>query len=289
MTAVIPEIPSCPPSGNGVHLWCMEAAWACRRLGLSEDEAVRALHERMSRRPDPADEIEAAVGKVFNSPPLVIDRANRRRRIDDWPARDPEEINTVVDCSGGGVESLRAASPVKFEDGRPHTADILPVLFPGDPLVCAGSKFDFFTRRLSEFVGIAHQLEQVVPSPMIAVWGRTRTGKPSQHSLEATGARRFLIIEGDGTSKDEQAAVLMFLARCAPLALVVDSGGKSLHGWFFTNGRSDERIAPFFRRACELGADRGLWTRNQFARMPDGTRDNGQRQSVLFFDPEVCR
>jgi hypothetical protein len=39
--------------------------------------------------------------------------------------------------------------------------------------------------------------------------------------------------------------------------------------------------------AVTLGADPKLWTRSQFARMPDGTRDNGQRQTVYFFNPEV--
>ena len=39
--------------------------------------------------------------------------------------------------------------------------------------------------------------------------------------------------------------------------------------------------------AVSLGADRATWTRSQFVRMPDGTRDNGNRQAVYFFNPEV--
>jgi hypothetical protein len=43
------------------------------------------------------------------------------------------------------------------------------------------------------------------------------------------------------------------------------------------------------RYAVSLGADKQLWTRSQFARMPDGTRDNGNRQVVYFFHKEVIR
>jgi hypothetical protein len=68
----------------------------------------------------------------------------------------------------------------------------------------------------------------------------------------------------------------------APLVLAVHSGGKSLHGWFFVAGQPDEKIERFFRYAVSLGADPATWTKSQFVRMPDGTRDNGIRQTVYF-------
>ena len=92
------------------------------------------------------------------------------------------------------------------------------------------------------------------------------------------------MLEFDGIDRDTQAAVLLNLAERAPLTLAVDSGGKSLHGWFFVAGKTDEQLRPFFRMACGLGADPATWLRSQFVRMPDGRRDNGNRQSVLFFN-----
>ena len=38
--------------------------------------------------------------------------------------------------------------------------------------------------------------------------GRTQDGKESEHSLENTGPRRFLVIEQDAGTVDEQAAIL---------------------------------------------------------------------------------
>jgi hypothetical protein len=43
------------------------------------------------------------------------------------------------------------------------------------------------------------------------------------------------------------------------------------------------------RYAVSLGADAATWTRSQFVRMPDGLRENGNRQVVYFFNPEVMK
>ena len=67
--------------------------------------------------------------------------------------------------------------------------------------------------------------------------------------------------------------------------MVVHSGGKSLHGWFNVADRADEQIWPFMRYAYQLGADHVTWRRSQFVRIPGGTRQDGKRQRVFYFDP----
>jgi hypothetical protein len=66
-------------------------------------------------------------------------------------------------------------------------------------------------------------------------------------------------------------------------------GGKSIHSWYFCEGLTDEQLRPFMVRAVQLGADPATWTRCQLVRMPDGIRENGKRQQVHFFAPEVIR
>jgi hypothetical protein len=127
-------------------------------------------------------------------------------------------------------------------------------------------------------------LALIVPSPMSAVEGVTKEGKPSKHTLSNTGDRRFLICEFDTGTADEHAALLIHLAGYAPLVCAVHSGGKSLHGWFYVHGQSDAKVEKFFRYAVSLGADPMTWTKSQFVRMPDGRRDNGQRQTVFFLN-----
>jgi len=117
---------------------------------------------------------------------------------------------------------------------------------------------------------------------MSAATGLTKDGKESAHTLANTGPRRFLICEFDTGTPDEHAALLIHLAGYAPLVCAVHSGGKSLHGWFFVHGQPEEKVLKFFRYAVSLGGDPATWTRSQFVRMPDGTRDNGSRQAVFF-------
>jgi hypothetical protein len=83
--------------------------------------------------------------------------------------------------------------------------------------------------------------------------------------------------------------VLLHLAERAPLAAAVHSGSKSIHGWFYSAGQTEEKLRAFMRYAVSLGADDAMWTPSQFVRMPDGLRDNGKRQTVYFFNPEILK
>jgi hypothetical protein len=280
-----PHCKPCPPEGGGVNSWTLSAANACKRAGLSEDEAEAWITENMTCAPR-RNEVERSVQKAFNP------KAWRPAAL-KWPLPDRAKIEAIA-SSGFGVADLWEISPVRWGDDAPP-GELLRLLFPGDPWICAGRTNErFFTRRLSKFADTSHLLQLVVPNPMLRPWGKTTDGKDSQHTLEATGPRRFLVIEGDlldeqPIPKDTQAAILLHLARKAPLSLVVDSGGKSLHGWFNFSGVTDDdpRIKGFFSYACTLGADPRMWKRDQFCRMPDGTRDTGARQPVLFFNPET--
>ncbi len=203
-----------------------------------------------------------------------------------WPERNPEAIRAICD-RGSGLVDLWEASPVRIESNIPLTDEIIDTLFPGNPLLCCGwSRHRFETRPRRNWHKM-DRLQLIVPNPMTERDGITLEGKSSQHTLSNTGPRRFLVIEQDRGDIDEQSAILIRLAEKAPLALVVHSGGKSLHGWFHCEGVSEEITKPFMDYAVSLGADPATWTRLQFIRMPDGLRNNGKRQAVYFFNPNV--
>jgi hypothetical protein len=204
-----------------------------------------------------------------------------------WPAANHEQREAVI-ATGFGLVDLWEISPVRFADNGSHTEELIDRLFPGNPLLCVGqSKCDFATRSREEWRKKLSAMPLVVPNEMSARTGHTQDGKESEHTLENTGARRFLVVEQDNGTIDEQAAVLLHLAERAPLVVAVHSGGKFIHGWFLAAGQPEETLRRFMRYAVTLGADRATWTRSQFVRMPDGTRDNGKRQTVYFFNPVV--
>ena len=284
-----------PRAGAGVHLWLFKVArqlWPHRER--AEIIALLAATVADCGRHVPLSEIEAAVDKAkdcawrpgrngfLNSP--ATPRA--------WPELNPKSRAEIVADSGALVD-LWEASPVRIESNEPRTEEILDVLFPGNPLLCVGkSNSDFDTKPREAWCGELSALQLIVPSPMSAVEGVTKEGKPSRHALSNTGPRRFLVCEFDTGTTDKHAALLLHLASRAPLVLAVHSGNKSLHGWFFCAGQAEEKLRRFMEYSVTLGADHATWSRSQFCRMPDGTRSNGKRQTVYFFNPrpmEVLR
>jgi len=97
------------------------------------------------------------------------------------------------------------------------------------------------------------------------------------------------VIEQDSGDIDDQASVLLHLHGCAPLAIAVHSGNKSIHGWFYCAGQPEEKLRCFMEYAVAIGADPALWTPSQFTRMPDGRRDKGKQQTVFYFNPGVLK
>jgi hypothetical protein len=208
--------------------------------------------------------------------------------VHTWPAIDYALIAAITKA-GPDLADLHESSPVRFDDAEPHTEEIIDLLFPGNPLLCVGwSNSCFGTRSRDDWRGQLADAQFIVSSPMTARIGRTKEGKHSAHTSENTGPRRFLVIEFDKGSFDQHAALLHYLAQRGPLVLVVHSGGKSLHGWFWCADVPQETLRRFFACAVRLGADKATWlNRSQFVRVPDGIRSNGNRQVVYYFNPKL--
>jgi hypothetical protein len=282
-----------PQAGEGVHAWLFRVA---RQLHahLPAGEIVNLLESRVANcgRAVSRAEIISAVQNALPCAWQPDSNAAPVQSAKKWPDVNKEQREAIV-RDNGGLADLWELSRPRIDDNAQHTEEIVDKLFPGNPLLCAGkSMSDFDTRPRESWRGEFSALALIVPSPMSAIEGVTKEGKPSKHTLSNTGDRRFLICEFDtGTPDklaDEHAALLLHLGTFAPLVCVVHSGGKSLHGWFFVAGQPEAKVQKFFRYAVSLGADAATWTRSQFVRMPDGTRDKGDsktaRQTVFFLN-----
>ena len=232
------------------------------------------------------------------------------------PAIDIDRLYEII-ISGPTREELREISPVRCWDSKkPQTATLLDrwAGYAGvaDPWVCHGSNDLFWTRRLSGMRQWAHCHAQIVPSPMRSQYGRTIEGHLSEHSLDGTGPRLFLVVEFDFAPVtaarkptiwapliksceekgrcilDMNAALTAHLMQSAPLWLVVYSGGKSLQSWWPCRETDEGVLKRWYRtQALTLGACHSTWCRSQFVRMPDGQRDDGRRQTVEYYNPDA--
>jgi hypothetical protein len=275
-----------PKRGEGLNNWLFRVARVLHAF-RSENEIVELLRSTIYGQPVRRGEIERAVVRS-KSCAWKPGEASSTIVQPPKPKLDQQKRQSVIDASNGaGLVDLWERSPIRLDDDQSHTEEIIDALFPGNPFLCVGltnQNFDTLTRN--EWRGKLATQQLIVPSPMTARRGLTQDGKLSAHTLEATGPRRFLIVEQDHGSIDDQAAVLLHLVEYAPLVLAVHSGQKSIHGWFVCRDESEQTLDDFMSYALTLGADPATWTRSQFVRMPDGRRQTGERQTVFYFDPE---
>ena len=283
---------SAPKVGEGLNSWLFRVARLLHPYRHDSDiiavieAATHGTHIRAGEIERTVENSETAAWR----PGEPVSRTEFARS--KWPKCDTARRNQIIREGPSAVE-LCDYSPRWFEAGEPGiVAEILEILFSThaipDPLVCIGESKSFFaTKPLSLWLDDQNLSANalIVPSPMSKCVGVAKAGNNSEHCLDNTGDRRFVVIEFDEGSADDQAALLWHFAEYVALSLVVHSGRRSLQGWFYCEGIVETDVRRFMDYAVSLGADEKMWTRCQFARLPGGQRDNGARQNVFYFDP----
>lgn len=272
---------------------------------MTESQAAPAIlsHERYLRP-----------GRSFQ--PGEVSRAVRKAFGTSWQGTDakgsspvfklPDQVNKTLQRQiietnrHATVDALKRANPKPCDHLKP--SEILPLLFPGDPLVCISEEFNRGTVTIPISAHVhrgnlwrTNRASFVVPSAMTGRKGKTQEGRESARSKENTGPRQHIIVECDGgESHDEQATILNHLAEeYFPLVMIVDTGKRSLHGWFNVRGLSESEVEKFAAYAASLGADKApLKNPSQLVRMPNGQRrvSGGVthapiKQQVIYFNP----
>lgn len=305
---------SAPAAGSGLHQWIFKAAHKLKYWRHPHEifRLLTAATQGCGR--DVSREIREAIANSQGERPLPHSGWNTLTAAPPppkWPARSLAGIEKIA-LKSGGLADLTKASPVDLAVIQPDAEDLIDTLFPRECLLCvANSPEDAFTAPREYWRGSLSGRSLIVPSPMLSLKGRRKDGGPSNRCLDNTGPRRYLVVEFDFQSarkdgaptpeasllsrlesrnlkvQDLCAALLLALARVAPLALVTHSGGKSLHGWFVAKDTPDPTLKHFFRHAVTLGADPATWTRCQLIRIPEGRRADGARQRLLFLNPSL--
>lgn len=265
-----------------MHRWLYATACELRRRGEEDSGIENYLISNCVR-----NDLREIRETVRNSGPSFL-KPYRRPNLRRNNRRFLVEKTTLAD--------LFHRSPFEF-DSKAGPGDVLSFLFNKDALLCLGLDRSLYrVGTLSELAGILPCAEFIVPNAAHSRSGHTQTGKWSRRCLEMFPKRSYIVIECDppipSTAEerhlllDRQASLLWFLAQKAPLVMVVDSGGKSLHGWF--RAHSDEGINQrFIAYAADLGADPTAKNRCQLYRMPLGHRTTGELHSIHYFNPSI--
>lgn len=273
-----------PPPENGLHTWLLQAAWHCRKTGVSADDAAARLtgYDGQLRRRFQAGEVADAVAKAYGARPAEASRPySRLPFIPPWNAAETARLHHSLRATTADLTALSADREPKSY----HPRTLLEKLFPDpDGLICIGeSAFRFKTARLRDH---RHYREKqlIVPAYMTAEYGKTAAGKRSMHAKSNTGPPRYIVCDFDEPPPEQQPSIILHLMAFRRPAIVLSSGGKSLHAWFPVTDPAGDRL--FWTLCIALGADPALQRNpSQFVRLPNGTRDNGTRQTLLYFDP----
>jgi hypothetical protein len=272
----------CPKAGNGVHRYIFRAACHLWRLGADDINIIRLLRKAVCNcgREVEDEEIESA---VYNAEEVERSPDPKRK----WPKPHQRLIHYVTNSRSAALELLKSSSPV--DPGGKAPLDFVDELIPGKELLCfASNPKNFWTKDRDAWTDDG-RLRFMVPSPMSAIRGRTKAGRKSFRCLDNTGPRKYLVIEFDSGTQEQQAGLILHLAERAPLVMVVFSGKKSLHAWFHCADQTEENLRTFMEYAVSLGADRATWCRCQLVRVPAAKRDNGNEQTVYFFNPSGAK
>jgi hypothetical protein len=111
--------------------------------------------------------------------------------------------------------------------------------------------------------------------------------KPGSYrrSNENLNAHGFLVVESDTLSKDHVGAIFAYLNRRLHFDLhcIIDTGGKSLHGWFATpnNPLIEARLKVLL---TSLGCDPKLFNYSQPVRVPGAWRKS-KLQRLIWLAP----
>lgn len=204
------------------------------------------------------------------------------------------------------VEKMRSRLPLILEqykikyEGDHSPTHWFDLYAPGDVIWC-GEPYDSGPRfqscwRPMEMVRQRYESQGLLPRGQFTCPSTFKIGEFNRRN-EAVVSAKYLVLEGDQVglsvpvttpedrvrNKANCSAVINWLATAGGMTLrmVVDSGNKSLHGWF--NHPGESRLAELKLVLPALGFDRATLKPSQPVRMPGQMRDNGNKQRILFF------
>jgi hypothetical protein len=212
--------------------------------------------------------------------------------------RSRQSLAAILHKFEMGPADFWELSPVRLSDSPEDDWRRLLGLFHSDDIVWIGGKYDScgddepeakkthcrkFFRPVEEWLK-----EPQAPNQLTC----PSTFKPGTHSRCNTAVlvRRFFVIESDILDKDQMSAVINWCRTFMRLRAIVDTAGKSLHGWF--EPPKPELIEELRVLLPNLGRvdgaeptlDPALFKLAQPCRLPGALR-GGKYQSLLYLDP----
>lgn len=261
------------------------------RDGLPEREAMNTIASAFSksqRTPIKAGSPNGVRAKGIVTPEERerIEQARRKSRL---VARATHALSAILSTNARPPAEYFDLSPVRLLDDPINDWRLLLSLFAPDDVVWIGGTFDSaaaddptwkIEKARQHFRTASDWLKEPCAPAQLTNPCAFKAGSHSRCN-EQVLARRFLVVESDVLTKERICAVFHWMEQFCRLRAIVDTAGKSLHGWFDVPPPTvmDElrTILP------AIGCDPALFTDAQPCRLPGALRD-GKFQSLLYID-----
>ena len=284
---------SWPAAGNGVHAHIMRCACLARNAGLTPIQAEARISSTMPRAPSPASEVSSAVRKAYDS--TCDGKASKA----STPKPLPKTREVFVRRGDGASEAdWLNSSPVRidWEPGLRDALAVLNTLWEPEELLFFGEAYGknvATVREWRDWIAMGLRVPpHVIPNPLKPGGGLTLDGKPSQRCDNAVASFRYAVAEFDILDKADQLA-FWWGFKSAPIAALIDSGGKSIHAWLRVDcpdraaWERDVEQTLFGKVLIPLGCDPQCRNESRLSRMPGHfRRENNAMQRLLFLDPK---
>ena len=230
---------------------------------------------------------------ILNGAPVGTRRLTAEEKAQSKQRQDNERIRQraakalpqmLVEFAWPYADIL-AASPVKLEGREADHWRLLLGQFNPDDVVWIGDTFDSGKPAHAAHFKTAREwlAHNAAPGPYLCpvTFKNTSIARSNDNVVE----RRFIVVESDTLTRDQVGSVFRWLREACELKLVaiVDTAGKSLHGWFeFEADLLDDMKLVLPALQC----DPKLFTPAQPVRLPGALRGN-KYQKLVYLAKEV--
>jgi hypothetical protein len=277
---------SAPARGTGLHGHIMK----CARLGvLAEIPAPQIIEEceqkLLGARPN---EIREAVSKAAKTEHVPSETKPVSKFV-------PKYINPMAKFIMGVPQEemeLIEASPIRLVDDPAKDARlVLETLYDPEEHLFIGTVYGKTVKPVKDWLAGDMDAPHVIPNPMTGEFGKTESGSESRRCESTVSDLRYAVCEMDSVPLEHQVAFwLKCISMKIPVAAVIHSGGKSLHGWVkvgcgtdHEKWNKDVKGWLFGEFGEKYGLDKACATKARLSRLPGHYRKDKNRQQTLLY------
>ena len=261
------------------------------RITIDGVPTIKCLHSSCSAAVAQANHtLRSEIGKAertgtapctpWRPTPDDLHRAEEKRKHERLAARAQASLPMILRDFATDPVELWEASPTRLTEDSENDWQLFLGLFDEDDRVWIGEVHE--ANRANRFQKIKNWLK-LEHAPATRICPNPFRSSACSRKNEDIAERKFLVVESDVLSKPEICAVFSWLRQILKMVAVVDTGNRSLHGWF--TYPATEVLAELKIILPALRCDPALFSPSQPVRLPGALRpETGQTQSLIYLD-----